>query len=161
MKTKLLLSCTAVLLAMFAAACGVPSTADLSTEEPATSVPETAEPQAVTIDDLNSLMEALRSAGATIEASEDVEQPFFTAIGKILKVNGADVQVFVYDTAGAMEADAAQVAEDGSSIGTSMVTWMGPPHFYKLERMIVLYVGDDTTVQTLLEGVLGPQFAGQ
>lgn len=160
MKTKLLLTCTAVLLAMFAAACGAQPTADLSTEEPATSVPETAEPQAPTIDDLDSLMEALRSAGASIEAGEDVEQPFFTAIGKILKVNGADVQVFVYDTAEAMEADAAQVAEDGGSIGSSMVTWMGPPHFYKLGRMIVLYVGDDQTVKTLLEGVLGPQFAG-
>jgi hypothetical protein len=90
-----------------------------------------------------------------------VEQEFFTAAGQILKVNGADVQVFVYDTAEAMEAEAAQVAEDGGSIGTSMVTWMGPPHFYKLGRMIVLYVGDDSTVKALLEGVFGPQFAGR
>jgi hypothetical protein len=30
-----------------------------------------------------------------------------------------------------MEADATQVAPDGSSIGTTMVTWVEPPHFFK------------------------------
>jgi hypothetical protein len=41
-----------------------------------------------------------------------------------------------------------------------MVSWMDTPHFYKTGKIIVLYVGSDTTVLELLEGVLGPQFAG-
>jgi hypothetical protein len=60
-----------------------------------------------------------------------------------------------------MEAEAAQVAEDGGSIGTSMVNWVESPHFYKLGRTLVLYVGEDPTVKSLLEGILGPQFAGR
>ena len=35
-----------------------------------------------------------------------------------------------------------------------------PPHFYRQSRLIVLYVGSDRAIMTLLEGLLGPQFAG-
>jgi len=60
-----------------------------------------------------------------------------------------------------MEADAAQVASDGGSIGTSMVTWVEPPHFFKSGRVLVLYVGEDKAVIDLLKGPLGEQFAGR
>ena len=60
-----------------------------------------------------------------------------------------------------MENEASQVAPDGGSIGTSMVSWMDAPHFYKTGRIIALYVGSDQTILDLLEKVMGPQFAGQ
>lgn len=165
MKTNLLFVGTVVVLALFVTACGgQPSSIPDAVEDAATAVSSSTQvtgAQTAVVDDIEGLANALRTAGATVESGDEVEQEFFTAAGKILKVNGADVQVFVYDTAEAMEAEAAQVAEDGGSIGTSMVTWMGPPHFYKLGRMIVLYVGDDSTVKALLEGVFGPQFAGR
>ena len=41
-----------------------------------------------------------------------------------------------------------------------MASWIGPPHFYLAERLIVLYIGEDQSVIELLETVLGPQFAG-
>ena len=105
-------------------------------------------------------VDALRAAGASVEPSEPITQPFFTPEGNILKVNGADVQVFEYESSEAMEAEASQVAPDGGSIGTTMVSWMDVPHFYKADRIIVLYVGSDTEILSLLEEILGPQFAG-
>lgn len=60
-----------------------------------------------------------------------------------------------------MENEASQVAPDGGSIGTSMVTWVDTPHFYKAGRIIVLYVGSDETVLGLLAKVMGAQFAGR
>lgn len=116
---------------------------------------------AAAVEDYDSLVEALRAAGATVEPGDPVEQVFFTVTGQIIKVNGADVQVFEYETTEAMEADAAQVSPDGGSIGTSMVTWVATPHFYKAGRVLVLYVGDDPAIVDLLEGVLGLQFAGR
>ena len=107
------------------------------------------------------LVDALRAAGATVEPSEPVTQAFFTPEGNIIKVNGADVQVFEYESAEAMENEASQVAPDGGSIGTTMVTWVDTPHFYKAGRIIALYVGSDQAVVDLLEQVLGPQFAGR
>lgn len=76
-------------------------------------------------------------------------------------MNGADVQVFEYENEEAMESEASQVAPDGGSIGTTMVTWVETPHFYKAGRIIVLYVGSDESVLDLLEQVLGQQFAGR
>jgi hypothetical protein len=113
------------------------------------------------VEDQASLVAALEAEGATIETGDSVEQAFFGPVGNIIKVNGADVQVFEYPSAEAMENEASQVAPDGDSIGTSMVTWIDTPHFYKAGRIIVLYVGSDETVLGSLEKVLGPQFAGR
>ena len=113
------------------------------------------------VEDQASLIDALRTDGAKVELGDTVEQAFFTVTGQILKVNGKDVQVFEYESPEKMEADAAQVAPDGGSIGTSMVTWVEPPHFFKSGRVLVLYVGEVKAVIDLLKGALGEQFAGR
>ncbi len=113
------------------------------------------------LEDKASLIAALEAAGAMVEAGEPISQTFFTPEGSIIKVNSADVQVFEYNSSDEMENEASQVSSDGGSIGTSMVTWMDTPHFYKTGRIIVLYLGSDAAVLDLLEGTLGPQFAGR
>jgi uncharacterized protein YceK len=119
---------------------------------------ESTEPAVV--EDQADLVATLQASGATVETVEPVTQAFFSPQGSIIKVNAADVQLFEYESVGAMEAEASQVAPDGGSIGTSMVTWMDTPHFYKAGRLIVLYVGSDASLLSLLENALGPQFAG-
>jgi hypothetical protein len=113
------------------------------------------------VEDQASLLAAFQAADATAEAADSVIQDFFTPEGRIVNVNGQQIQVFEYETAEAMESEASQVAPDGGSVGTSMMMWMDAPHFYKAGRIIVLYIGSDTAVLGLLEKVLGPQFAGQ
>jgi hypothetical protein len=113
------------------------------------------------IADLDGLRDALQSAGVEVELGDPVQQAFFSVPGQIIKVDGADVQVFEYATEQALGTEASQVSKDGSSIGTSMVTWMAPPHFYRSGRLLVLYVGEEDAVIDLLESVLGPQFAGR
>jgi hypothetical protein len=114
----------------------------------------------VTVQDEASLGKVLQEAGATVETGDSITQEFFTPEGQTLKVNRADLQVFEYESAEAMEKEASQVAPDGGSVGTSMMTWIVTPHFYKAGRIIVLYVGSDQTVLGLLNKVMGPQFAG-
>lgn len=122
--------------------------APLSTESPS-------------VDDQASFLAALQAEGATTEVGDSIIQDFFSVDGQAVRVDGADLQVFEYENAAVMEEDASQVATDGGSIGTSMVTWIDPPHFYKTGRIIVLYLGNDQTILDLLSKVLGPQFAGQ
>lgn len=121
-------------------------------EEPAAEIPE--------VEDLGSISKVLRDAGATIKSDEIIQQEFFTVEGRILKVDGTAVQVFEYKTAEAMEVEAALVAPDGGSVGTSMMMWMATPHFFKAGRLLVIYVGDDAKTLELLKSVLGDQFAG-
>jgi hypothetical protein len=120
-----------------------------------------ASPQPIAVEDTAGLMAALQASGATVETGESITQDFFSPEGSIIKVNGADVQVFEYESAEAMENEASQVAPDGGSVGTSMMMWMDTPHFYKAGHILVLYIGSDQTILDLLEKAIGPQFAGR
>ena len=110
--------------------------------------------------DYVSLIDHLRT-GATVEPAGKISQSFFPGDGYLIKVNGADVQVFEYADPAAADEQAVLVAPDGSSVGTSMPFWVSDPHFYKQGKIIVLYVGDDSGVLKALESALGPQFAGR
>ena len=112
------------------------------------------------VKDYISLIDNLRQAGATVEPAGELTQPFFSVNGAVITVNGSDVQVFEYADAADAEAEAALVSPDGSSIGTSNVRWIASPHFYRAEKLIVLYIGDSEAITDLLESVLGQQFAG-
>ena len=106
-------------------------------------------------------LKELREKGAQAESGESIEQVFFSVIGTAVDLNGESVQVFEYDSAETMESDAILIDADGGTIGTSMVSWMATPHFFKKGRILVLYVGDNTETLELLESVLGAQFAGR
>lgn len=107
-----------------------------------------------------SLVDALRAAGAQVEAGDTLSQPFFDPQAQVISVDGQDVQVFEFADAAAASAAAGTVSADGTSVGTSMMTWMDTPHFFRVEKLILLYVGSDQATLELLQEVAGPQFAG-
>jgi hypothetical protein len=107
------------------------------------------------------LISELRATGASVEIVGEVDQPFLSVTGTMFKVQGEDVQVFEYSSAAELEAQAGLISRDGTTVGTTKIHWIGSPHFFKQERALVLYVGDDRNVLKSLEAVLGRQFAGQ
>ena len=120
-----------------------------------------------------SFVDYLRGKGLTVELAGDVQQPFLRAAGTVLRVSGGDfkqpvdIQSYNYDDtdlgtegAKAAEEDASQLGPDGNP-RTTMITWIAPPHFFRKERIIALYIGDDPAVVQLLAEALGPQFAGR
>jgi hypothetical protein len=111
--------------------------------------------------DYRSLVDALQAEGATVEPGGAVAQPFFAVEPQVITVNGAQVQVYEFTDTASAEAAAARVSADGSTVGSTMITWIAPPHFYRSGRLVVLYVGDNEVVLSLLQSVLGEQFAGQ
>ena len=113
------------------------------------------------VTDYPSLINSLRASGAGATAAGDVEQPFLSIKGVMVKVHGEDVQVFQYANAAAADAEAAPISRDGMAVGTRKIFWVGPPHFFKQGKVLVLYVGNDDKVLKALEAVLGRQFAGQ
>ena len=113
------------------------------------------------VTDYPSLIKSLRALGAGATAAGDVEQPFFSVNGTMIKVHGEDVQVFQYANAAAADGEAAPISRDGMAVGTRKIFWVGPPHFFKQGRLLVLYVGNNDKVLRALETVLGQQFAGQ
>ncbi len=106
------------------------------------------------------LIDALATAGAPVEMKGDVTQPFFSVTGQVVSVNGNEVQLFVYDDEVTAESEAGQVSPDGTAVGPNIMMWMATPHFYRFDKAIALYLGDDEVTLTVLEEVFGPQFAG-
>lgn len=119
-----------------------------------------ADPQEGIVMDYDSLVEYLEEAGASVEPGGNVAQPFFTPLGQVINISGQDVQVFEYDSVADADAESDFVSPDGSSVGTSIMTWIATPHFYKSGRVIVLYVGEQNDTIDTLEAALGIQFAG-
>ena len=70
------------------------------------------------------------------------------------------MQVFEYVSKEEAFQEVIQVSADGSSVGTSMITWIDSPHFYQSGKIIVLYIGNTPEVIEILTEVLDPQFAG-
>ncbi|HZD55167.1 MAG TPA: hypothetical protein VE136_00470 [Anaerolineales bacterium] len=101
------------------------------------------------------LVDALRGAGATVEPTGEVNQPFFDVTGQVIKVNGAEVQVFEFADETARKGVSDQIPPSGSPIGTTMVTWIDQPNFWAKGDVIVLYIGQDEATIDLLTSVLG------
>ena len=110
--------------------------------------------------DYVSLVDALRAKGFKVEPTEKISQPFFSVEAQTIDVVGRRLQVYEYATEKAMNEEAAKVSPDGTSVGNSKVSWIEPPHFYKVGRILVLYIGTDSNVINVLDEIIGPQFAG-
>ena len=113
------------------------------------------------VTDYVSLVDSLRAAGATVDPAGTVSQPFFVPEGQLLTVNGEDIQVFEFASTEEAASAAETVSADGSSIGTSMVSWVAPPHFYQGGKLIAIYIGSDSGVINTLKEAMGSQFAGR
>ncbi len=111
--------------------------------------------------DTITLLNALRVRGVQVELVGEVEQPFLSVIGQMVRVNGEDVQLFAYQSAAEMEAQAARISPDGGTVGTSKFHWIGTPHFFKQAKLLVLYVGENGDLLRILSATLGRQFAGK
>ena len=100
------------------------------------------------------LVLGLRSAGATAEVAESIPpaDSLFAAPTTRVRVNGGDV--FVYEFGSTAETNAA-VARLPSILAVTLFP-VGP-HFYRGNRIIVLYVGTDTATISLLGRLLGPE----
>ena len=106
---------------------------------------------------------ALRQQGAAVSHIETMPRtsfPFFSVNAERLSVNGEDVHVFEYPSDGSAERQAQLISPDGSSFGSTAISWVSTPSFYRRSSTIVLYVGRTSEIAKVLTNVLGPPFAG-
>ena len=111
--------------------------------------------------DYKTLVVQLKQSGLRVEKAGGLKQAFFTQKARVIRINPpGEAQVYEYADGRKAASEAARVNADGS-IGTSMPMWVAPPHFYRKDRLIVLYLGSDQSVLNVLSRLLGPQFAGR
>ena len=108
------------------------------------------------------LIDALKKQNRSVSRAEVMARsayPFFSVDAQRIVVKDEDVQVFEYPSPARANSDADKVSPTGTPIGQSQITWMATPHFYKRDRLIVLYVGFNTDILKTLDTILGPPFA--
>jgi len=106
----------------------------------------------------------LESSGFVVEV-QDVEKDILNGERKWLTIDQKEnVSIFIYYNKNEMEEDADRISIDGCSYDSFMkkvnVSWSSYPHFYKLNNIIVLYVGENRHLMDSLEEICGVQFAG-
>ena len=123
-------------------------------------------PQSPEVAQYNALMNAFRSAKLTVyDGSTKATEQFLSVPGKKVFVSGQPVEIYHYTDAAMASRDTRNIDKDACLIhmiggGTKMVSWDQPPHLYKKDRLIVIYVGSDYDIINILVAQLGPQFAG-
>lgn len=110
-------------------------------------------------------MDDLQTADFTPELKEKIEVPYFTPKGQVMNLLKGKIQVFEYASNLQAKTEAGYVSPDGYIIsrpqqGTTEVTWNAPPHFYRKGRIIVIYIGDNKEELSVLETIMGTEFAG-
>ncbi len=114
--------------------------------------------------DYKNLIGDLGSSGAHVEDSTG-----FSVAGRSVAVNGGTIQVYEFPDDRAADTEAGYVTPDGYNITVPLdgdrtktvhSDWLAPPHYYKKDRVIVLYVGADQSLIEVLQSLLGREFAG-
>ncbi len=110
------------------------------------------------------LAASLERQGASVtfaEAMPASAHPYFRVQAARYVLNGENLYAFEYGSGAEATADATRIAADGASIGTTRISWVSDPHFYRSGNLIVLYVGRTSPILALLQSVLGQQIAGR
>lgn len=102
---------------------------------------------------------AMKAMGIPVEVGTATSRPFFDVKGRALVVNGAEVELYEFDSKGEADEAAAKIAPDGSVAGEP--AWSGPVQWYRTELVIALYPGGDTAVTSAITTAMGPMFAGR
>lgn len=116
---------------------------------------------------VGSFIAALAQQGVTAVPKEHMpRESHCLSVGAVrLSADEENLFVFEYESAGAADADAGTISRDGDTITGAgkacSFLWVGPPRFYKRDRLIVLYVGTNQPLIRALDGLLGRPFASR
>jgi hypothetical protein len=103
----------------------------------------------------NLLVDDLAAAGSEPVTAGTLEQPFFDVEARVLTVNGEDIQVFEFADVQTRQDAEDTISAGGSVIGTSQLTWVDIPNFWSRGRILVLYIGQNAELISLLDEVVG------
>lgn len=111
--------------------------------------------------DYASFVQKVTQKNVGVSEVASINSPELSVPAKTIELNGEQVQVYEFPTVQAVEEQAVKIDSGGFSIDTLVVEWNLPPHFFKSGKLIIFYLGTDAKTLTLLQEILGKQFAGQ
>jgi penicillin-binding protein 2 len=97
----------------------------------------------------------------TVEQTDrTVLHSFFRVPGQVVRVDGQDLEVFVYPDATARKSDSARISADGQLIAGEVVDWPATPQFAASGNVLAVLLSDDKRLGGRVDravGALGEQ----
>ncbi|MBA2596444.1 MAG: hypothetical protein H0V00_07440 [Chloroflexia bacterium] len=85
------------------------------------------------------------------QTDQTVLHPFFRVPGQLIRVNGQDLQVFVYADMTARKSDSAHISADGRLIAGEVVAWPVPPQFASAGNILTVLLSSDARLAGRVE----------
>ncbi len=74
------------------------------------------------------------------QTDETILHPFFRVPGQLVRVNGQDLQVFIYPDATSRKSDSARISADGTMIAGEVVSWPAEPTFASSANVLAVLI---------------------
>lgn len=117
------------------------------------------------VNDYTSLVSHLQATGAMVIPQPAPQTKFWgNATAYTVLLNGERVDVYQFNTTLDATSAAGQMSADGSQQRTgpfsmAEIDWVAPPHFFRANRVIAIYIGRSEAALTPLHQVMGAPFA--
>jgi penicillin-binding protein 2 len=89
------------------------------------------------------------------QTDETILHPFFRVPGQVVRVNGQDLQVFVYPDATSRKSDSARISADGRLIAGEVVNWPVSPRFVSSGNVLSVLLSSDTRLAGRVDRAIG------
>lgn len=130
-----------------------------SLEHTPTSSPPTTLYRSGESETLNKVITDLTHQGGSVQIGGIIQQPFFSPQGKLIRIDGEEIQVYIYSDSDERLIDSGSISSDGTIIGQINITWIEQPYFWAYEDLIVLYMGSNSVLITQISKSLGEPIA--
>ncbi len=126
--------------------------------EPALPSPAPADPSVTQNADVIRLLDGLRQRGLTLGNPEESRAAFIYPVpGVAYRLSGGWLHIHPFPNVAAAIQHVRQLP---AQLTPTLAEWVAPPHFYRCESAIVLYLGNNAAVMQALGELCGAEFAG-
>ncbi len=117
------------------------------------------------VNDYTSLVSHLQATGAVVMPQPAPQTKFWkNGAAYTILLNGERVDIYQFNTTFDATTAAGQMSADGSQQRTgpfsmAEIDWVAPPHFFRVNRVIAMYIGRSDAALIPLHQVMGAPFA--
>lgn len=122
-----------------------------------------AESAATVLDEWNraEVIKRLSEAGLVVTArGEEIRQPFLSVPGELLDVSESQLQLFIYRSTAAREADSRKLDPASASPPNMAVSWLQPPHLIVSGKLLAIHLTHNEHLAERVADVLTARHSG-
>ncbi len=122
-----------------------------------------AESAATVLDEWNKaeVVKRLSEAGLVVSArGEEIRQPFLSVPGELLDVSESQLQLFIYPSTAAREADSRKLDPASASPPNMAVSWLQPPHLIVSGKLLAIHLTHNEHLAERVADVLTARHSG-